>query len=70
MRDACDVTKGDLLVAVGVQVESVMVEGDTTYVSWGEKRLMDTFHKGDVVLDIYPSKCPNCGFQLVRPEHE
>ena len=70
MRRACDVTKGDLLVTSGVHVESVMVEGDTTYVSWGERRLVDTFHKGDVVLDIYPSKCPNCGYQLVRPGDE
>lgn len=67
-KKACDVTKGDLLVLSGIRVDSVMVEGGTAYMSWGEKRLMDTAHAEDEILNIYPATCPNCGFKLVRDE--
>lgn len=69
-RQARDVKKGDLLVAAGVTVESAMTEGGVTYVSWGEGRLMDTFHEDDEVVNIYPSTCPNCGFHLVGEPDE
>ena len=67
-RKACEVLQGDLLVTSGLRVESVMNEGGTTYLSWGERRLMDTFHEGDMIENIYPSKCPSCGTLLVRNE--
>lgn len=70
-REARSVEPGDLFVIGTVEVQSVMTEGNSTYIAWeGGDRPFDQLESDALVENIVPKKCPQCGYPFLGGEDE
>jgi hypothetical protein len=70
-REARSVEPGDLFVIGLAKVQSVVTMGATTYIAWeGETRPFDQIGAEDLVGNIIPRKCPQCGWPILGGDDE
>lgn len=66
---AKDAKAGDLFVMVALPIRSVMTEGTTTMLFWGDQRAMDAIDS-EADVTVYPRACLNCGRVMVEKNED